>query len=127
MFDIRFDPERRILHLECHGWWTLGTLAAFSTAVLAKGTATRLRYGQFAVMNDVRHMPVQSAEVSTGLSMLMGKSAAITTAPFASVTSSSLAKLQAERVLKAPNTRVFLDWDQANAWLDAEWVQRRAA
>lgn len=65
--------------------------------------------------------------MARGLEMLMSQSLKITSGPVATVVGAALNKMQAGRVLNAPNSRVFLDWDEANAWLDREWVHKRAA
>ncbi len=127
MYEIDFDPVRKLLVLRTEGFWSLGTLAAFAAAALARGAIARARYGRYAILADSRKLPVQSAEVARALDAVVSKSLALSDAPYACVVGSMLVKLQAERVLNRPNCRVFLDMDEATAWLDQEWVQRRAA
>ncbi|MET3763110.1 hypothetical protein [Sphingomonas sp. UYEF23] len=125
MYDIRFDATRRVFVITSVGFWTLGTLASFSAATVAQGMAMRVRYGPYAVLNDARDYPIQSSQVAHGLELLMAQSLKITSGPVVTVVNKALNKMQAERVLNAPNSRVFLDWDEANAWLEQEWVSKR--
>ncbi|MFN3435568.1 MAG: hypothetical protein ACK4ZY_14350 [Sphingomonas sp.] len=127
MFTFAFDPSARILTITGEGLWSLSTLTAFSAEALARGGALRLRHGQFAVLNDVRKMPIQLPEVARGLEILTAKSAAITTAPIAVVVGSVLSKIQVERVVNAPNTKAFLTIEEAKAWLALNWTVQAAA
>ena len=122
MYTIAFDERKRVLHITTEGMWTLANLAAFSAAVLARGVMLKLRYRQFAVLNDVRNFPVQTPDVAKGIEYLMAKGMEISTSPMATVVGSHLSRMQAERVLKADHSRVFMDMDAAVAWLEAEWL-----
>ncbi len=123
MYTIAFDERTRVLHITTEGMWTLANLAAFSAAVLARGVMLKIRYRRFAVLNDVRNFPVQTPEVAKGIEFLMSKGMEISTSPMATVVGSHLSRMQAERVLRADHSRVFMDMDAAVAWLDSEWVQ----
>lgn len=127
MYQLRFDPAQKILHVTTEGFWSLGTLAAFSATALAQGAALRLRHGAFAVLADGRRFPIQAADVAKGFELFLHKGVQISSAPFAIVVPTVLGKLQAERVLNTPNCRIFIDWDEATAWLEEVWPQRRAA
>ena len=126
MFELRFDRDTRVNHIRMEGFWTPATMAAFSAALLAKNTALHL-VGNCATLVDLRQFPVQSSEVTNAIEAMMKRASAIFTAPIVAVTGSALTKFQTSRVLKADNIRVFLDWDEANAWLDSAWPSRRAA
>lgn len=127
MYSFRFDANARILHIRTEGMWTVATLAAYAAESLMRGAALKLRYRRFSVIADVRDFPVQTAEVAKAFELLMAKSADLITAPSAIVVSSMLSKLQAERVGKHPLMRVFLDHDQAVAWVKREWSVQQTA
>lgn len=122
MFSLAFDPKRRIMTITGEGLWTLATLTRFSAEVLAYGMVQRARYGPFAVLNDVRRMPVQSAHVTSGLEVVIARGRAIATAPIAAVVSGVLPKLQVERILRGDHSRVFLSMDEAEGWLAERWT-----
>lgn len=127
MYSIDFDADRRVMYIWAEGFWSLATLAAFSTTTLARSVAAKLRYGDFATLIDIRQFPVQSPDVAKGVELLLGKAMKITRAPVATATGTQLLRLQAERVLRADHSRVFLTLAEAQAWLDEVWVERRIA
>ena len=87
----------------------------FAVDLLA-ATAQAEGDGPFVIFSDCRNYPVQSAEVSEGWIALLGADTRVTQ-PYAVLVGSTLGKLQAERLLGAPNLRVFLLEDEATAWL----------
>lgn len=126
MYALAFDPRSRLLTITGEGLWSMATLAAFSAEVLAYGAALKIRHGSFAVLNDVRNMPVQLSTVASGLELLMEKGTAITTAPIATVAGGALPKMQIERVIRGDHTRVFLTMEDARDWLAEHWPPARA-
>jgi len=127
MYTIDFDQASRIMRIGATGFWSLPTLAGFSTTLLARCVAVKLRHGDFATLVDVSELPVQSKDVALGIEMLLGHAMKITTAPLATAVASPLARLQAERVLRADHSRVFGSLDEAQAWLDDVWIRRQIA
>ncbi len=124
MYSSRFDPEQRVFYMTLEGFWSQATVVAFSTTMLARGVATRLRHGQFAIVADARTFPVQAAAVAEALERTMHQSAKITAGPFYTVVNSMLSKAQAVRVSTSPNSHVFTDWDEAQAALKRDWIGR---
>ncbi len=98
-------------------------IAAFTVEVLARGTALRLRYGQVAVLADMRLAPIQSSEVVDGIGTLLARGLHLIRGPIAAVAGSTLGKLQSERVLNAANCRTFLDMREAQVWIDSEMAR----
>lgn len=89
--------------------------------MLARVSTARVRHGQFAILADVRAMPIEPGDVIDGVGNLIAKGLKLTSAPIGLVTSSMLGKMQADRVLTAPNCRTFTDMDAAHAWLEEQW------
>lgn len=126
MYSIRFDAQSRILELRLEDFWSSATLARFAAELLVRATALRVRHGGFAILSDSSRFPVQSPEVAQGFERLMARGTKSHTGPTAIVVASVLNKMQAERSLKAPRVRVFLDADEAKQWLQAEWSAAQA-
>lgn len=123
VYNIFFDSDARILHLVLEDFWTPDTLARFAGDLLEQ-IAAAARHGRFAMLSDSSRFPVQSPEVAQGFERLLASGAERHNGAVAIVVASVLNKLQAERSLRAPHIKVFLDADKARAWL-AE--QQRAA
>ncbi len=127
MFDIRFDPAQRVLHLTLSGFWTMATVGRFAAEMLLRTTAIRMRHGTFATLSDARDFPIQSAEVSERFERIRARGLEMNIGPTAIVVASQLSKFQAERVLNADRIRVFLDIAAAEAWLAERWEPYVAA
>lgn len=127
MFDIRFDPAQRVLHLTLSGFWTMATVVRFAAEMLLRTTAIRMRHGTFATLSDARDFPIQSAEVSERFERIRARGLEMNIGPTAIVVASQLSKFQAERVLNADRIRVFLDMAAAEAWLAERWEPYVAA
>lgn len=121
MYTIRFDPARRIFHFELHGFWTMGTVIQFGVELLTRSTVARLRHGRYAVLSDSRDFPIQSATVAPYFERIMARGIEMDVGPCAIVVGSHLNKMQAERVLQGGRARIFLDYAEAEAWLDSVW------
>ncbi len=121
MYDIRFDPARRIFRLKLTGFWSMATVVRFAAELLVRATAARVRHRRFAMLSDSTAFPVQSAEVSARFDRIMQRGLAMDMGPCAIVVGSHLNKLQAERVFQSDRIRVFLDAAEAEAWLDSVW------
>lgn len=121
MYKIDMDVGRKVFWITGQGFWSAKTIATFSVDILARFSAARLRHGQFAVLVDVRAMPIQNGEVMDGIMALMAKGLRLTSAPITMVTGTMLGKMQADRVMSAPNCRTFTDMDEALAWLVERW------
>lgn len=116
-FDVRFDAKTGILHLEIAGFWTRVTLAGFAARLLLEVGRLRLTRRGFAVLSDARRFPVQAPDVADGFEALTRRGARHHRGRTAIVVGSMLAKMQAERSMVAGGLRVFLDMDEARAWL----------
>lgn len=125
MFDIRFDPACRVLHLKLSGFWSMATVVRFAADMLVKTTMIRARHGSFATLSDAREFPIQSTEVSERFERIRARGLEMNAGPTAIVVATQLSKLQAERVLKADRIRVFLEMAAAEAWLGERWETLR--
>lgn len=127
MFEIRFDSARHVLHLTLSGFWTMATVMHFAAEMSLRTAAIRAQHGTFATLSDARDFPIQSAEVSDRFARIRERGLEKNMGPTAIVVASQLSKLQAERVLKADQIRVFLDLAQAEAWLATRWAHGMVA
>lgn len=121
LYDIRFDPNRRIFHLKLTGFWTMATVLRFAAELLVRTTAARARHGRFAMFSDSSEFPVQSTQVTGHFERIMARGIAMDVGPTAILVASQLNKLQAERVFDPDRVRVFTDRTLARAWLDDNW------
>lgn len=127
MYRLHHDAASNVLEIDTEGFWDLPTVATFGAAAVAKGTAIRLRHGQYAIFVDARAMPTQSGAVAAAVALLLPKARLLTRGPIVLVGGNMLNKLQMDRVLAGENIRSFLDHGEARAWLAAEWTTKRAA
>ena len=121
LYDIRFDPDRRLFRLTLSGFWTMATVIRFAAELLVRTTAARARHGRFAMFSDSSEFPVQSTQVAQHFERMMARGIATNVGPMAILVASQLNKLQAERVFGTDRVRVFTDRALAEAWLDANW------
>lgn len=117
-YTIAFDEAQSLLTITTFGFWSLPTTVAFSTELLARGTALRIKHGRFCTLADLRQAAIQPAPVVDALAAMVPKAMKLTSAPIAAVAASTLAKMQTERYLVGPNCRTFLDYDEAKLWLN---------
>lgn len=121
MYTIRYDSMRRIFHLTLNGFWTMPVIIKFGAELLVRTTAIRVRGHRYAMLSDASAFPVQSAQVTSYFERIMARGIEIDVGPCAIVVASQLNKLQAERSLRSDRVRVFLDRDEAEAWLATVW------
>lgn len=117
MFTVSIDEKAGILHLKLIGFWTPDTVRDFAAALIPAVERLRRRHPSYSVLSDSTEFPVQSPEVGEGFERLMAGGASRTGGRTAIIVASMLNKFQAQRVFRAPNIRIFLDRDEALAWL----------
>lgn len=121
LYDIRFDPDRRLFHLKLGGFWTMATVIRFAAELLVRTTAARARRGRFAMFSASSDFPVQSTQVTRHFERIMARGIAMDVGPTAILVASQLNKLQAERLFDPDRVKVFTDRALAEAWLDDRW------
>ena len=117
MFTIEVDEQAAILHLKLTGFWTPDTMRQFAAALVPAVERLQRRCATYSVLSDSTEFPVQSPEVGEGFERIMAAGASRTRGRTAIIVSTMLNKLQAQRVFRSPNVRIFLDRDGALAWL----------
>lgn len=122
-YELSFDAATATLRLTLRGFWTEATLAAFAAEMLAVTTRIRRDHAEFNMLSDSRSFAVQSATVSAGFTAMTTMASREHRGATAIVVASMMNKLQAERTMTSPRLRVFLDYDEAVAWL----AEQRAA
>ncbi|NNM77165.1 hypothetical protein HJG53_09650 [Sphingomonas sp. ID1715] len=122
-FTVRYDAGSRTLHWRMAGFWNPEDVTAFALAMRAAVEPLGDPTPQMRGLCDSRDFPVQSAEVAQALGHLNRMIQSVRRGPTAIVVGSMMNKLQAERALQSPNLRVFLDMEEARAWLDQHALQ----
>ena len=117
MYSIDHDLRANMLRLRLTGFWTVAEVHAFADDFLAAVSRITRINPNLVIISDCRDYPVQSTEVTMTYAERLGPAAGMRQ-PFAVVVGSMLAKLQADRVMEAPNLRAFLSIADAEAWLE---------
>ena len=117
-FSIATDPDQKMLHIALRGFWTEETMDRYDRALRDAGAAM-LAAGcplpEILCLVDAREMSTQTQGLIAQYQARFG-------APdrqakrIATVTSSALMKLQAQR-LAFPNQRIFENEQEAISWL----------
>lgn len=116
-FSLAMDEGAARLTVTVRGFWSAPQVAAFLGALGPAARAFRERHARYAVLVDATDFPVQSAEVGQAFHALLEAGAARTRGRTAVLVTGSLNRFQATRVLAGPNIGVFLDREEADAWL----------
>ena len=117
MHSIHYDPKAHLLRFEMVGLWKMDDVQRFAADLLKTVQAIPMDRRDFAVLSETTAFPVQTTEVSTALGHIMDVAQRMNTGRTAIIVGSMLNKLQAERYVGRPGTRVFLNAEQARAWL----------
>jgi hypothetical protein len=120
MFRLSYDDARRLLTAELKGYWDMPTFMAYQSDLRALHGKIRQRHGNYRFLAESAEFAVQSPEVGMAFEQLARDLNSSNKGPFAIVTRTRINKMQAQRVLPAPNLRVFMDRDEAIAWLFEE-------
>ncbi|AQR74231.1 hypothetical protein BXU08_11720 [Sphingomonas sp. LM7] len=113
---MAYDPQANRLTINVHGFWTLDDVPRLAVAVGAKAQEARAVRGDFDVLVESLDFPVQANDVADLLTNIMRGGMALTSGRAGIVVGSQLNKLQAERTLAHPRLKVFLSFDEAEAW-----------
>ena len=123
-FSFTLDPDRGLVRIRMHGFYSLRDVAAFFEARRRALAALGLPQGAHITLNDLRGMKIQQQEViqafQQGLAVPGEKARKL-----AIVVDAAMARGQANRAINSADTRYFTDVDSAEAWLFAE--ERSAA
>ncbi|SDD22269.1 hypothetical protein SAMN05444678_110147 [Sphingomonas sp. YR710] len=120
MFRTCYDDARRLLTAELKGFWDMRTFTAYQSELRALHAKIRVRHGNYRFLAESSEFAVQSPEISMAFEQLANDLSSGNKGPFAIVAGTRINKMQAQRVLPTPNLRVFMDRDEAIAWLFEE-------
>ena len=116
MFRFTQDPSG-VLEVEASGFWTVVEADQYMSELTARLTATRARYGYALVLVDGRQAQVQTAEVMKRMSHIQQVLISNDRDRAAYIVTSSLAKMQAQRLSTSERLKVFLSPTAARIWL----------
>lgn len=115
MLKLFVDEQARILRADIKDVLTVAEAEKFKADLTIASADARRRFGRFILIADTLGAPVQPQEVIMALPTPM----ALVKAPedrWAVVVSSTLARMQAERLLANPQAKAFLTVAEAEQW-----------
>lgn len=115
-FTIEADARQKLLHIVMRGYWTQPIFDEFAkdySRAIRRIHATGLDH----CLVDGRGFAVQSRDISDQFGALIASNAPYFAKRTASVISTQLSKMQAERAGESLDARYFTDMDLARAWL----------
>ena len=118
-FAVSFDPQAQRLNWTMRGFWSMDDVTAFAAAMLKVIESLGPPPQIYDAMSDASEFPVQSTEVSDALGHLERVGRTMQQGRCAIIVSSMMNKLQAQRTSTGPNIRIFLDREEAEAWLES--------
>ena len=116
MFAVDFDAGARRLTLRLSGFWCDETMTAFENALKRSLAEAERTTPTFDTLSDASAFPVQSPAISLRFGTLMASLASNRHGKVAIIVASTLNKMQAERAIASPATRIFLDRATAIRW-----------
>ncbi len=116
-YSIDYHARLAVLELRTAGFWTTDILRSFMTELHPKLAQIRALGTKFSVLIDSTDFPVQGREITDAFIGLINAENQVERPPTAVVVGSTLARMQASRVLAAPHVRVFASRDEALVWL----------
>lgn len=120
MFHFSYDPDKILVRLTQRGYWSISVFRAFEAEFLKLHSSIRKANSNYRVMADCSEYPVQSAEIGEAFRVLLKKLMEENKGRYAILVGSMLNKLQAQRAFPQPHVQVFMDSDEAMAWLFEE-------
>ena len=117
MFIFNYDPDRVLLEIVQTEYWTPPMVEDFNREFLAHHLKIRAADQNYRVLADCTHFPVQSSETSATASAFFARIMAENQGRYAILAGSVLNKIQAKRAITHPRVEIFLDRNQAMAWL----------
>lgn len=117
MFRTSYDEARRLLTAELKGFWDMPMFMAYQSELRALHARIRVRHGNYRFLAESAEFAVQSPEIGMAFERLADDLSSSNMGPFAIVAGTRINKMQAQRVLRKPNLRVFMDRDEAMTWL----------
>ncbi len=133
MYSIAYDEQRRQVTATLRGFWNPDTVARYAADLFAViGRIDRSR-GPFHMLARSAELAIQSPETVKAFNEFMAEFEQRSTGRVAITVGTMLNKIQASRALANHRIRIFVDEDEALAWLSEETfvpassVERRPA
>lgn len=126
MYEFVIDQDG-VLTAITRGFWTVEIARAYREALLGHLHELRAKHGLALLLVDGRESAVQPTEVVEFLSNFEAEFLLGEHDRSAYIVPSSLAKLQAKRVIKGERAQCFLSEHAAKTWLLAGRAERAAA
>jgi hypothetical protein len=124
-FEIHVDEAIGIVRTVLRGFWTLEDLQAFGDKMFEAVGRIARRHVVFGLLSDSSDFKIQSTEVGEAFAHMMAKGNRGHAGPTAIAVGSTLNKLQAERLFPDPRVRIFLDFGEAQRWVEEELAAAR--
>lgn len=126
-YQIDFDEGGKTLHMTLTGHWDSATLQQFVADMITKHAEIQRSTDYYGILSDSTEFAVQAPEIAEGFDRIMVYAADVHRGPTAVVVQTTLNKLQAQRVMRQGDVRVFLDKAEAKAWLTERMNAPRAS
>lgn len=118
-FTILVDERRREVHYHVSGFWSAQDMSRFQSALLQKGKPLYDAREGFSVLGDMSGLAVQDRTMAESMRFLMQEATKLGLRRQAFVITSSLLRLQFERLIEGDTTRIFATKADALHWLRA--------
>ncbi|MEM7689940.1 MAG: hypothetical protein AAF291_13035 [Pseudomonadota bacterium] len=116
-FTILIDDVRREAHYTVSGFWAAEDMVRFQSALLKKGKDLFTSGKGFNVLGDMSGLAVQDRMMAENMRSLMDESRRLGMKRQAFVITSSLLRLQFDRLIESDDTAIFSNRGDAVAWL----------
>ncbi len=116
-FSIEAQNDPPLLRVVMRGFWTMETFNAYMRACGAEIEKLVARHGRFDTLGDCNDFPIQGPEVAAAFEQLKAMSDKTPQNRIAIVSGSALSRLQAERLVGNPHSKIFPTETAALAWL----------
>lgn len=116
-FTILIDDARREAHYTVSGFWAAEDMTRFQSALMRKGKDLFTLGKGFNVLGDMSGLAVQDRIMAESMRFLMAESTRLGMKRQAFVITSSLLRLQFDRLIDEGNTAIFGNRGDAVAWL----------
>lgn len=117
MFQVEYDRCTNCLNIVVKGFFQPDDVSGLAKAIGSAAQTAKSARDDFNVLVESLEFPVQANDVADLLTGVMRGGMALTTGRAAIVVGSQLNKAQAERTLVHDRLCVFMNMDDAQAWL----------
>lgn len=122
MFEVKTDHGARLMRITLRGFWTAGTMAAYSKVVRDAMADLQRTGGCKSILINMVDFPIQSREIAEGHAENLRRVKERGGIRVALVMQSALSKLQTARVAADTGHLTFDTEADAVAWLSARRV-----